>query len=349
MWHTAYSFQQHPNWGLHARPLEQEAADLLASTSLAACLSTLEIIRVTGADALTFLQGQTTCDFREVSEGHPRLGAHCNAKGRVQASFRAFHQDGDFLLLVPKGQGEPTRAALAKFALFSKATLSLDTTLAPLALLGPQAADWAKALFGATPTPGDCAANENGLITTLETDRLLALVPSGRCESVIKRLQALNATLAGDNVWWLAEIRAGIAQIPVEQNEQWIPQEINYDLVDGVNFKKGCYKGQEIVARIHYRGQTKVRAFPVNIEPVQIEPAQIDPAQSSTGIIPGTRIVDAAGHNIGTLLNIAYVNGTTLRGMAVLKTDASESETLRLEPNDGCHVRPLPLPYAINN
>lgn len=349
MWHTAYSFQQHPRWGLHARPLEQEAADLLAGTSLAACLSTLEIIRVTGADALTFLQGQTTCDFREVSEGHPRLGAHCNAKGRVQASFRAFHWNGDFLLLVPKGQGEPTRAALAKFALFSKATLSLDTTLAPLALLGPQAADWAKELFGAAPTPGDCVANENGLITALDADRFVILVPSDRCATVIKNLQTLNATLAGDNVWWLSEMRAGIAQIPVEQSEQWIPQEINYDLVDGVNFKKGCYKGQEIVARIHYRGQTKVRAFPVQIEPVQIGPGETGPVQNDTTIAPGTRILDAAGHNVGTLLNTAFVNGTTVQGMAVLKTDASESETLRLEPNDACHVRPLRLPYAINN
>lgn len=339
MWHTAYSFQQHPRWGLHARPLEQEAADLLAGASLAACLSTLEIIRVTGADALTFLQGQTTCDFREVSEGHPRLGAHCNAKGRVQASFRAFHWNGDFQLLVPKGQGEPTRAALAKFALFSKATLSLDTTLAPLALLGPQAADWAKALFGAAPAPGDCVANENGLITALDAGRFLTLVPSDRCAAVIKNLQTLNATLAGDNIWWLSEMQAGIAQIPVEQSEQWIPQEINYDLVDGVNFKKGCYKGQEIVARIHYRGQTKVRAFPV----------QIGPVQNGTAIAPGTRILDAAGHNVGTLLNTAYVNETTVQGMAALKTDASESETLRLEPNDACPVRPLPLPYAINN
>ena len=349
MWHTAYSFQQHPRWGLHARPLEQEAADLLANVSLAACLSTLEIIRVTGADALTFLQGQTTCDFREVSEEHPRLGAHCNAKGRVQASFRAFHWNGDFLLLVPKGQGEPTRAALAKFALFSKATLSLDTTLAPLALLGPQAADWAKALFGAAPAPGDCVANENGLITALDADRFLILVPSDRCATVIKNLQTLNATLAGDNVWWLSEMRAGIAQIPLEQSEQWIPQEINYDLVDGVNFKKGCYKGQEIVARIHYRGQTKVRAFPVQIGPVQIGPVEIGSTQNDTAIAPGTRILDTAGHNVGTLLNTAFVNGTTVRGMAVLKTDASESETLRLEPNDACHVRPLPLPYAINN
>ena len=117
MWQTAFSFQQHSQWGLHVRPLEQEAADLLAGKSLAACISTLDVIRVSGADAETFLQGQTTCDFREIAAGHPRLGAHCNAKGRVQASFRAFGLNGDFLLLLPKGQGEPTRAALAKFAI----------------------------------------------------------------------------------------------------------------------------------------------------------------------------------------------------------------------------------------
>ncbi len=336
MWQTVFSFQQHPQWGLHARPLEQEAADLLAGKPLAACISTLDVIRVSGADAETFLQGQTTCDFREIAAGHPRLGAHCNAKGRVQASFRAFGLKGDFLLLVPQGQGEPTRAALAKFALFSKATLTLDTTLAPLALLGEQSAQWVQAVFGGVPAVGDSLTGDNGLVTALETDRFLALVPADRAATVVQALQAQHAVLAGDNVWWLAEIQAGIAQIPLAQTEQWIPQEINYDLVNGVNFKKGCYKGQEIVARIHYRGQTKVRTYPVEIAPVKAAPAA------------GTRITEG-GQNIGTLLISAFVNASTVRGMAVLKTDSSESESLQLEPNDGCRVRPLPLPYAITN
>ncbi|MEZ5506950.1 MAG: hypothetical protein R3F38_13675 [Gammaproteobacteria bacterium] len=149
MWQSIQAFHQHPQWGLHVRSLTEESSDLLAGNSLAACISSLDLIRVSGADAETFLQGQTTCDFREVRQGQIRLGAHCNVKGRVQASFYALPQGEDFLLLLPKGQGEPTRAALAKYAMFSKATLSLDTSLWPLALLGPDARRWAARIGGA--------------------------------------------------------------------------------------------------------------------------------------------------------------------------------------------------------
>lgn len=340
MWSSFTALQQHPCWGLHARPLEQEAADLLADRSLALLVSTLALIRVSGPDALTFLQGQTTCDFRDVAAGQVRLGAHCNPKGRMQASFRALPCQDDFLLLLPRDQAEPTRAALAKFALFSKVTLTLDDSLAVLALTGPEAGAWTRAIAGNDPDAGTARPWDSGLVATLEDGRRLLLVPAARCATTLATLQQLPAPLAGDNAWSLSEIRAGIAQIPPTQSEQWIPQELNYDLLRGVSFKKGCYKGQEIVARIHYRGQTKVRAFAVEIT---------GKIATDFSIGTGQRLLTRAGENAGTLLNSAFVNQHTRHGMAALKVEASESEALQLEPNDGCAVRLLPLPYAITN
>lgn len=336
MWQSVHTFNTHPVWGLHVRSLAEEAADQQTGKSLAACISTLDVIRLTGADAETFLQGQTTCDFRDVAAGQICLGAHCNAKGRVQASFWAVRFAEDFLLLLPKGQGEPTRAALAKYAMFSKVTLTLESRLLPLALLGPQAPAWAANLWGAVPDKQQCLEGINGLIAAPGNNILLALIPAANAPAVLEALQNEGATIAGDNPWWLAQLSAGIAQILSIQSEQWIPQEFNYDLVQGVNFKKGCYKGQEIVARIHYRGQTKVRAQLISI-------TGADTAE------PGTRIVDSANQNVGTLLQSAYVSDDTLLGMAVTKNSASESENLRLEPNDSTSVRLNPLPYAINN
>ena len=337
MWQTVFAaFQTDPVWGLYTDSPAREAAALLEGRSLAACIDSLEIIRVSGADAETFLQGQTTCDFKEVAAGRWQLGAHCNAKGRIQASFRALPLENDFLLLVPRGQGEPTRAALAKYALFSKVTLTLESHWLPLALLGPDAAGWCSGLFGAAPAANDCLALEKGLIAGLRDNAWLLLLSPEQAAEALSQLQASAIPLAGDNAWWLAEIQAGIAQIPEQLSEQWIPQEVNYDLVGGVNFKKGCYKGQEIVARIHYRGQTKVRTRIVQIEGVE---------QAA----PGTRIVSVSGQNLGTLLQSACVKKRTLMGLAVLKTDCSESETLQLEPNDGSQIRLMPMPYAINN
>lgn len=336
MWQSIQTFHQHPQWGLHVRSLTEESSDLLAGKSLGACLSTLDLIRVSGADAETFLQGQTTCDVREVRQGQIRLGAHCNVKGRVQASFYALPQGEDFLLLLPRGQGEPTRAALAKYAMFSKVTLTLESGCWPLALLGPEAGRWAALITSQAPAPGHVAEGPNGLVAGLTDTRFLALVPADRAADVLHQLQATGMALAGDNVWWLDQLRQGIAQIPQALSEQWIPQEFNYDLVNGVSFRKGCYKGQEIVARIHYRGQTKVRGQLVQIE-------------GTTDVAPGTRILDGAGQNPGAVLQCAFVNEHALLAIAVLKTGIAESETLRLEPNESISVRLIPMPYAINN
>lgn len=336
MWQSFQTFQEHPVWGLHRRSLAEEAADQQAGKPLAACISTLEVMRVSGPDAETFLQGQTTCDFREIAQGGVRLGAHCNVKGRVQASFYAVKQQDDFILLLPKGQGEPTRAALAKYAVFSKATLMLDTASLPLALLGAGVEAAASSLWGDVPADGTCVSGNFGMLANTGNGALLALVPEGKAAGLLQSLLDAGLNIVGDNPWWLAQLSAGIAQILPQLSEAWIPQEFNYDLVNGVSFKKGCYKGQEIVARIHYRGQTKVRARVLEIQGV-------------ASAEPGTRIVNDAGQNTGTLLQAAFVNEHTLLGIGVIKTDTSESEHLRLEPNESSHVRLTPMPYAITN
>lgn len=336
MWQSFRSFQSDPRWGLHLAPLADEAARLQAGAPLAACISTLELIRVSGPDAESFLQGQVTCDMREVAAGAIRLGAHCNIKGRVQASFYGMRQGADMVLLVPQGQGEATRAALARYALFSKATLSLEPHWGAMALLGGARDAAIPSRWEQAPAPGHSVESEAGVLARLDDRTDLALVPLNRAADLLQTLENAGVGIVGDNVWWLAQLQAGIAQILPAQSEAWIPQEINYDLINGVSFRKGCYKGQEIVARIHYRGQTKVRAHLLEIRP-------------DTATEPGTRIVSAEGQNIGTVLQCAFVNDDTLLAIAALKTDIPESEPLHLEPNESSQIRLVPMPYAITN
>ncbi len=336
MWQSIQSFQQHPEWGLYRTSIQEEAIAEQNGTLMAACLSSMEVIRVTGAEAENFLQGQMTCDFKEIASGGIRLGAHCNAKGRVQASFHAVKLGDDFLLLVPKGQGEPTRAALAKYAVFSKVTLTLDTQLLVLALLGNGALALGTQIWGTEPAESGTAQGPLGLLARLDERSLLVVTPIQEAANLLQQLQDGGAMIAGDNPWWLQQLSSGVAQITASLSEEWIPQEFNYDLVDGISFKKGCYKGQEIVARIHYRGQTKVRARILTIED----------SQTPT---PGTKLVKGNGQNAGSLLQLAYMDEHKILGIGVVKNDVTESEVLRLEPNESSSVHLVAMPYAINN
>lgn len=336
MWQTFQTFDADPQWGLHVRPLAVEAGDWLAGKSLAACIGSLDLIRVSGPDAETFLQGQTTCDFHEIGKGAVRLGAHCNVKGRAQASFLALKQGEDFILLLPQGLGEPTRAALTKYALFSKVSLALEPALLPLLLSGISALEWAAQHWGQLPETGHWLPSGSFVLADTGSGGLLVLVPADQAPGLLAELPSAGIALAGDNVWWLSQLAAGIGWILPSQSEVWIPQEFNLDLVGGISFKKGCYKGQEIIARIHYRGQTKVRA-------------QLLEIQSGLRIEPGIRILDATGQPVGTLLQAALLDTSRCRALAVLKVDAQESGPLALEANESSHVQLLPLPYAITN
>ena len=311
MWSEYTSVNHQVPWGTYINDLEQEASAILNQQPYVALLDCLAVIRVTGEEAGTFLQGQVTCDVVKLGDQEAVLGAHCNAKGRAQATFVCARQGEDYLLVLPADQVDGTVQALSKFAMFSKADVSADA--------------------GVLICAGDIEASIASTFTLPELGTL-GIVASPSAGEFLDSIKAKGSPLVGDNAWMLSQINSGVVHITAGQAEQWIPQEINYDLVNGVSFTKGCYKGQEIVARIHYRGQTKIRVFPMEItgcDQVKI----------------GDKII-GDGSN-GTILAVAKVSDRTLRVLSTLKTELSESENLQLEQIDGCEIRVLPLPYAI--
>ncbi|MBA53689.1 MAG: hypothetical protein CMK89_04475 [Pseudomonadales bacterium] len=311
MWSEYTNVNQQVPWGTYINDLEQEASLVLNQEPYVALLDCMAVIRVSGEEAGTFLQGQVTCDVVKLGDQEAVLGAHCNAKGRAQATFICAKQGDDYLLVLPADQVESTVQALSKFAMFSKAEVTADTSLLV------------------------CAGSIDSTVAsafTLPELGTLGLVPGSAAGEFVSAVQGKGLPLVGDNAWVLGQITSGVVHITANQSEQWIPQEINYDLVNGVNFTKGCYKGQEIVARIHYRGQTKIRVFPMEIT-------------GSEQVKIGDKIV-CDGSN-GTILAVAKVSDRTLRVLSTLKTELSESENLQLEQIDGCEIRVLPLPYAI--
>lgn len=218
-------------------------------------LTELGVIRVQGADAATFLHGQLTQDFALLGMSEARLAAFCTAKGRMQASFIGFKRAPDDILLVcSRDLLAAVLKRLSMFVLRAKARLtdaSGDWRICGLA--GSAAA----ALTGNSTRPW--ARTDQGVATVVQlypaagVARALWIAPA---DAPLPDAQAMPAAQ-----WWFSEIDAGVATVSAPVAEAFVPQMLNYESVDGVNFKKGCYPGQEVVARSQFRGVLRRRAM----------------------------------------------------------------------------------------
>ena len=220
-----------------------------------AALPHLGVIRAEGIDAASFLQGQLTQDFASLGAGEARLAAFCNAKGRVQASFVGIRRGPtEFLLVTSRDILAPTLKRLSMFVLRAKAKLSDATAdfdlyglagdvVTGLAVLGTE--PWSEVDLGPSSVVRLYPADGQ--------QRALWLAPFG---SPPPEGMSLSHSL-----WLWGEVRSAVVTITVPIVDAFVPQMLNYESVGGVNFKKGCYPGQEIVARSQFRGVLKRRAY----------------------------------------------------------------------------------------
>jgi len=222
----------------------------------------LGIIRAVGADAARFLHNQLTNDVLLMKDGQCRLAAFCNAKGRMQASFVVYKRSAeDVLLICRKDLMAPTIKRLSMFVLRAKAKLSDASD--EFELLGLAGDAVAHALSGAASAASlpfapwqrhaAGAADVLTLYPAVGQPRALWIAP--------KDMAGPAGSALGADVWQLGEVMSGIAWVELATFEAFVPQMLNYESVAGVDFQKGCYPGQEIVARSQFRGTLKRRAF----------------------------------------------------------------------------------------
>jgi len=302
----------------------------MADSAFFCSLSHEGILAVRGSDAGKFLQGQLTCNIAYLDEHTSSLGSRCMQKGRMQSSFRILPEGDGFLLAMTRELLEPQLADLKKYAVFSKAKLTdesdawvrfgLDQGQAALAALGIE-----------VPAEAGATVRHDGLIAiTVSPDRVELWAPAAQAEAVRTQLAAHLPEGELDD-WLLGQIRAGIGQVMEQTRELFIPQMINLQAVGGVSFKKGCYTGQEIVARMQYLGKLKRRLYRLAL---------------SEGETP------APGSEIFSPVHASSVGEVVIaaRGelLAVLTADAVENDDLHLGSLEGPRLNLLSLPYELD-
>ncbi len=232
-------------------------------------LSQLGLITASGDDAMAFLQGQLSNDISLLDSRHSQLSGYCNPQGRLLAILRIFIRDNVYHLELPRSLLDSTLERLRKYVLMSKVKLEDGgDCLVRMGYSGPDSETELAALVG-----GDIPGGVNEVRCTEELTMIRVAGPMprfviyGKTATMEKLWSALDVRAApvGRQVWERLDILAGLPVVLPETVEAFIPQTVNLDLVDGISFKKGCYTGQEIVARLHYRGSIKRRMRLVHI------------------------------------------------------------------------------------
>ncbi len=299
-------------------------------------LSDLGLIRASGDDSEYFLQGQLTNDITEVTSEHSQLSGYCTPKGRLLATMRVISHGGDFLLLMPRERLTPVLQRLGMFVLMSKVTLSdASDELQAIGLYG----DCATSLpTGDTPTVADdsVAAEDGVTIVRIAADASRFLL-IGSDEAITQRRRHLTKTTtpSTDQQWRLLDIRAGLPTVYDATVEAFVPQMVNMHLVNGVSFSKGCYTGQEIVARMHYLGKLKRRMYHVAIEGEC-------PASGAVLYSPQSQ----SGQGSGKIVMSAATTEGTCEALAVIEVANAETGEVRINDENGAKLEILELPYA---
>ncbi|QEY58994.1 folate-binding protein YgfZ [Pseudomonas sp. C27(2019)] len=292
------------------------------------------VLAVRGPDAKAFLQGQITCNLAYVSDERSSLGARCTPKGRMLSSFRILLENDGYLLAMNHDILVSQLAELQKYAVFSKSKLSDDSAL--WNRFGLYQGDQALTALGIDlPKEINSTVHHNHMIAIRVSELLTELwVSASEGPCLHKRLLNLLPE-APLNTWLLGEIRSGIGHVSPATREQFIPQMLNLPALDAVSFKKGCYTGQEIVARMQYLGKLKRHMYRFQIASTDIPEAGtalMSPVHSSAV----GEVVSAARSEYGVEL------------LATALVDAVSDGRIYFENNEKVMLEQLDLPYLLD-
>lgn len=314
----------------------QSLADVSAARDglVLADLSHWGLIGFSGEEAQTFLHGQITNDLRGLTPEQAIFSGYCSAKGRMLANFLVFKRAGELLVMLPESVRAAVQKRLAMFILRAKVKArDAGTEWVRLGLSGPGAEAALQAALGGVPGAGMLAVAqaESGLAVRLGAERFDLLVQPDAAPAVWRVLAGQARPVTAEAWDWLL-VDAGIPAIVAETQDQFVPQMANMVELGGVSFQKGCYPGQEIVARSQYLGTQKRRLYLAHVE------AEARPGDPVYGASSGDQAV-------GMVANAARAPGGGWDVLAVLRIDAHDGGDVRLGQPDGAPLQFRPLAY----
>ena len=312
---------------------EQTISDGALADNAKTALTQFGIIKVTGDDRLTFLQGQLTNDINKTSEGNSQLSAYCSPKGRILTSFRVIPIKDGLLMVLAKDRLEETLKRLRMFVLMSKVVLEdVSDDLCLVEYSGQNATD---GLDLSLPDSPNQTIEENNVITVrIPGDRhRVWVIANGETSQALWQTSIANASSIDQ--WQLLDIRAGIPTVYQATSDAFVPQMVNLQLIEGVSFTKGCYTGQEVVARMQYLGKLKRRMYRAVIDG--------DTPEAGTELFS---VSTDSGQGAGKVVNAAMNDEGKTELLIVTPISAIEADDLHVGSPDGPKLTALDLPYA---
>ena len=294
------------------------------------------IIQVDGEQRISYLQGQVTADMQDLSAQHSLLGCHCDFKGKAWNVFYAAQFGESALLISHKESLMASFAQLQKYAVFAKVTLSHSEDWVCLAGAGEKLESLIEERFAQLPV-GDrqTVSNDQGLVMAIDAprNRYMLVLTSEAAQSLVDNY---SQELADASLWEVLDIQAGIPQLQQATSNEFVPQMMNVQALEGISFNKGCYMGQEVVARTKFLGKNKRAAF-------------ILKAEQAASVVPGDSLESPAGENWrrgGTVLRAAQLNAQTWL-LAVVPNDTVVGSVMRLKSHPDSVFTVQPLPYSL--
>ncbi|MGI0115912.1 YgfZ/GcvT domain-containing protein [Zooshikella sp. RANM57] len=310
----------------------------LSSQPILVDLSPMGIVQISGEGSDKLLQGQLTCDINHVNESQAKLGAYCTPKGRMVSNFWVWQFNNDFMFFLSRNAITHFNQTLSKYAVFYKCSISDSSdNWVRLAILGSEASSTLTQL--GLPTPSDVLQ-----VTTQNQIQILALpakqgyllsCPKSQAEDFWLALSQYCSP-AGYSYWQEYMVSQGIAWVDQQCQEKYLPQQFNLQHLEGINFKKGCYTGQEVVARTQYLGKLKSGLYRIALP----ENTATDHGQS----------LYSPAHNssVGEIISLNHTTQPT-EALAVLMKKAVNANNVYLDQDFSKKVHLLSLPYTINN
>ncbi|WP_027670456.1 tRNA-modifying protein YgfZ [Rheinheimera baltica] len=297
-------------------------------------LPAFESLLVGGIDNRKYLQGQITCDVDQLTDSNFLHGAHCDAKGKMWSQFYLATYGDQLITVAFRDELTASTAQWKKFGVFSKVSFDAgQSQFACFGLGGDNVASLIQQFGFDVPKRGGLSRNNGALLLALTDDHFLLLMPLDDARTLMQQ----PLPFAAPTVWLVQHIKHGFSYLEQGLIGEFVPQMLNLQALDAISFSKGCYIGQETVARLKYRGGNKRAAFILQADSAELPAA-------------GTDIDIQLGENwrrSGQVVNAANIHNQ-LWIIAVLPNDITPADSLRLSSDSAPALHITPLPYSLN-